>query len=150
MKHYLTTALLLLCLSFPAIAATQTWQHLEPAQQQALAPLAQQWNSFSEKQQKALLRVAKRYPSLSPLEKQRLQQKLIAWSKLSPEQRMAAREKYRALSKNPAERDAKLKKLQPRPHTLPASSPVAAASSPAIAVPITSAVSSLPASAPRP
>src|SRR5574340_904760 len=40
---------------------TTSWHSLEPAQQEALAPLSQQWDKLPELQQHRLLKTAKRY-----------------------------------------------------------------------------------------
>ena len=88
-------------LSTPAQAATQTWKTLTPAQQEALAPIAQEWDKLPQKQQKRLIATAKRYPKLNPDQKQRFQTRLSDWVKLSQEQRNKAREKHKVISRLP-------------------------------------------------
>ena len=72
MRNPVIIVFLLLALSgAPATAATAPWHTLTPAQQEALAPLAQQWDGLPERQQHRLLKTAKRYPNLTPEQKQR-------------------------------------------------------------------------------
>jgi len=94
-----------------ASAEAASWRSLSPAQQEALAPLAQQWDTLPKAQQNRLLKTAKRYSHLTPEQKQRFRDRLTAWSKLTPEQRKAAREKYRAFKKVPAEKREQVKQM---------------------------------------
>lgn len=111
-RIFLIVAFLLLCLAgTTASAATVTWRSLTPAQQEALAPLAQQWDTLPEVQQRRLLKTTKRYPQLTPEQKQRFLNRLTVWSKLTPEQRKAAREKYRAFKKVPPETREQVKQM---------------------------------------
>jgi hypothetical protein len=111
-RNFLIAAFLLLCMAgTTASAATAPWRTLTPAQQEALAPLAQQWDTLPELQQQRLLKTTKRYSRLTPEQKQRFRDRLTVWSKLTPEQRKAAREKYRAFKKVPPETRERVKQM---------------------------------------
>src|SRR3990172_9644464 len=81
MKNSVIGVFLLLCLAgAPARAAAESWTSLTPAQQEALAPLAQQWDTLPEKQKHNLLITAKRYQHMTPEQKQRYHDRLPVWS----------------------------------------------------------------------
>ncbi|MGC2166735.1 MAG: DUF3106 domain-containing protein [Gallionella sp.] len=92
-------------------AAAEPWQSLNPAQREALAPLAQQWDTLTDIQQDRLIKTANRYKHLTAEHKKRFQDRLTVWSKLTPEQRAAAREKYQAFKKVPVHQREEVKKM---------------------------------------
>lgn len=107
----ITGCLLLGLAGASATSAAAQWSSLPPAQQEALAPLAQEWDSLPEAERRRWLRTSTRYPQLTMEQKQRFNRRLLAWSKLTPEQRKAAREKYRAFAKVPAEKREQVKQM---------------------------------------
>lgn len=75
------------------------WSELTPAQQQALAPLAQEWDKLEGFRKKKWLAIGNRFASMMPDEQQRLQERMRDWIKLTPEQRRLARESFARTSK---------------------------------------------------
>lgn len=78
----------------PAEQARPLWSELNPAQKQALAPLASEWDKLPESRKKKWLEISNRYAKMKPEEQVRLQERMREWLKLTPEQRMAARENF--------------------------------------------------------
>ncbi len=76
------------------IAAKSEWKKLSPAQQHALAPLAEDWFRLDSFRKEKWLDLANRFVSMTPEEQARMQERMRDWVKLSPEQRRLARESY--------------------------------------------------------
>ncbi len=70
------------------------WQSLSPAQQSALAPLAQYWPNISQQQKSKWLEVSKNYASLPAPEQAKLHARMADWATLSPQQRAQARHNF--------------------------------------------------------
>lgn len=70
------------------------WTSLNPAQQQALAPLAGEWDQLELLRKQKWLEIANHFSSMKPDEQQRMQQRMRDWVKLTPEQRRVVRENY--------------------------------------------------------
>ena len=94
-------------LAFPGGAAAQSaasqstpaaskplWTDLTPAQQQALAPLAEEWNTLGPVRKNKWLAIANKFGAMKPEEQQRMQERMRDWVMLTPEQRRQARENY--------------------------------------------------------
>jgi hypothetical protein len=78
----------------PATPGTQTrphWSDLNPAEQQALAPLKAQWQTISVAQKRKWLAMAKNFATLPPEEQNKLHARVQEWAQLSPQQRAQAR-----------------------------------------------------------
>lgn len=89
-----------------AVAAPEApprWDALNPAQQQALAPLQQHWSGIDADRKQKWLQVAARYPRLGAAERERLQQRMTDWARLSPEERARARLQFQETRRLPAE-----------------------------------------------
>ncbi|APD13535.1 DUF3106 domain-containing protein [Pandoraea pulmonicola] len=84
------------------------WAKLSPAQQEALAPLAQDWNRMGERQREKWIEIAKRFHALSPEGRKRLHDRMADWVRLTPEQRKLARESYQNARALPPERKAQV------------------------------------------
>jgi hypothetical protein len=92
------------------------WSELTPAQQQALAPLAQEWNKLDSNHKTKWLAVSNKYPAMSPEQQKRLQENIHAWAKLTPEQHRIARESYaRAKKLNLEQKTAQWQQYQQLP-----------------------------------
>jgi hypothetical protein len=72
-------------------AGGPAWTELNPAQQQALKPLAAQWTTISEAQKRKWLALSQNYPKLPAAEQAKLHSRMTEWVALSPQQRAAAR-----------------------------------------------------------
>lgn len=86
----------------PNVPDKPLWTELNPAQQQALAPLADEWNKLTTSQKNKWLAISAKFPTLKPDQQMRMQDRMRDWVKLTPEQRRVARESY-----------ARTKKLDP-------------------------------------
>lgn len=88
--------LLLAAMSAPAAAqpANPRWHELSPAQQQALAPLAEEWNQLDAYRKGKWLAIGNRYASMKPEEQQRVQERMREWVRLTPDERRQARERF--------------------------------------------------------
>lgn len=75
----------------PKVSAGPSWADLNPAQKQALAPLAGKWSQISEAQKRKWLALSQNYPQLAPAEQTKLHSRMAEWAALSPQQRSAAR-----------------------------------------------------------
>lgn len=75
----------------PKVSAGPVWADLNPAQKQALAPLAGKWSQISEAQKRKWLALSQNYPQLAPAEQAKLHSRMAEWAALSPQQRSAAR-----------------------------------------------------------
>ncbi|MFI4939330.1 MAG: DUF3106 domain-containing protein [Burkholderiales bacterium] len=92
------------------------WNELTPAQQQALAPLAQEWNKLDTNHKTKWLAVSNKYPAMSPEQQKRLQENIRAWARLTPEQHRIARESYaRAKKLNLEQKTAQWQQYQQLP-----------------------------------
>jgi hypothetical protein len=78
----------------PAPLAKPLWTELNPAQQQALTPLAADWDKLDGARKKKWIELTKRYSSLTPEQQTRMQERMREWAKLTPEQRRVARESF--------------------------------------------------------
>ena len=67
------------------------WSELNPAQQQALAPLSAKWDTVSEAQKRKWLALSQNYPKMSAAEQAKLHSRMTEWAALSPQQRTQAR-----------------------------------------------------------
>jgi Protein of unknown function (DUF3106) len=77
-----------------AQGANPRWNELNPAQQQALAPLQEEWDQLDAYRKGKWLAIGNRYAKMKPDEQQRMQERMRDWVRLSPEQRRQARERY--------------------------------------------------------
>jgi len=75
-------------------AARPLWSELTPAQQQALAPLANEWDSLDSFRKSKWLAIGNKYAAMKPDQQRRVQERMREWIKLTPEQRRTARESY--------------------------------------------------------
>lgn len=75
----------------PKVSAGPAWADLNPAQKQALAPLAGKWSQISEAQKRKWLALSQNYPQLAAAEQTKLHSRMAEWAALSPQQRSAAR-----------------------------------------------------------
>jgi len=80
------------------------WNELTPAQQQALAPLANEWNKMEPARREKWLAISAKYAAMSAPEQARLQERMRDWIKLTPVQRRAVRENYTRAKKLDAEK----------------------------------------------
>lgn len=83
-----------------------TWEGLNSAQQQILAPLENDWDYISPDSRKKWIQIANIYPKMSVQDQQRLQSRMSSWSNLSQKERRLARENYLSSLKFPAEKKA--------------------------------------------
>lgn len=89
------------------------WSTLSPAQQQALAPLAEQWVTLDAGEKRRWLAIGERYARMQPAQQVRLQQRMREWSALTPEQRRIARDSYvRAHKLKPDQKSAEWEQYQ--------------------------------------
>jgi hypothetical protein len=92
------------------------WASLNPAQQQALAPLAGEWDQLELLRKQKWLEIANRFSSMKPEEQQRVQQRMRDWVKLTPEQRRVVRENYaRSTRIDPGQKSAQWEQYQQLP-----------------------------------
>jgi hypothetical protein len=106
--------------SVPTTAAqTQAkplWSDLTPAQQQALAPLAEEWDKLEAFRKNKWLAIGNKFGSMKQDEQQRMQERMRDWVALTPEQRRAARENYvRAKKLQPDQKSAQWEQYQQLP-----------------------------------
>lgn len=92
-----------LVLAAPALADGPSWDSLNPAQRQILAPLRRDWPTIEATRKAKWLEVAARYPSLPPDERQRLQERMSAWARMTPAERTRARQQYQETRQLPVE-----------------------------------------------
>lgn len=84
------------------------WESLNPAQQQALAPLQRDWPTIDADRKAKWLEVAARFPKMPTEERTRIQERMAEWSRLSPAQRGEARLQFQQARQLPAtERQAR-------------------------------------------
>jgi len=89
------------------------WVDLNPAQQQALAPLSGEWDTMDGFRKKKWLAIGNKFASMKPDEQQRVQERMRDWVKLTPEQRRIARESYtRAKRLGPDTKSAEWERYQ--------------------------------------
>ena len=92
------------------------WAELNPAQQQALLPLAAEWDKQPRLPKKKWVDIANRFHALTPDEQQRVHERMREWIKLTPAQRTLARENYtRAKKIGGATRSEQWKQYQQLP-----------------------------------
>jgi hypothetical protein len=97
----------------PVPFARPVWTELNPAQQQALAPLAADWDKLDGARKKKWIELTKRYASLTPEQQARMQERMREWVKLTPEERRVARESYsRAKKLEPDQKTAQWQEYQ--------------------------------------
>jgi hypothetical protein len=97
----------------PAPHARPLWTELNPAQQQALAPLAGDWDKLDAARKKKWIELTKHYASLAPEQQARMQERMREWLKLTPEDRRVARESYsRAKKLEPDQKSAQWQEYQ--------------------------------------
>jgi hypothetical protein len=90
-----------------APAATRpTWRELNPAQQQALSPLATHWDRLSEERKRKWLVISKNFSSLSAAEQVKLHRRMNEWITLSQQQRIQARQNFSEIKKLSPEQKA--------------------------------------------
>lgn len=112
----LAIALAVLHTVVPAQPANPRWSELNPAQQQALAPLAQEWDRMDAGRKGKWLAIGNRYASMKPEEQSRMQERMRDWVELSPEQRRQARERYtQARRIDPGRKSAQWEQYQQLP-----------------------------------
>ena len=92
----------------PAEEAAPRWAELQPAQQQALAPLAGTWKTLSEAHKRKWLALSQNYPKMSAEDQSRLHSRMSEWAALTPQQRTQARLNF-AETKKVAPDDKKAK-----------------------------------------
>lgn len=97
----------------PVPFARPVWTELNPAQQQALAPLAADWDKLDGPRKKKWLELTKRYASMTPEQQARMQERMREWIKLTPEERRVARESYSRTKKlEPDQKSAQWQEYQ--------------------------------------
>ena len=100
----------------PPSVAKPLWQDLNPAQQQALAPLAADWDKLDGPRKKKWIELTRHYSTLTPDQQARMQERMHEWAKLSPDERRVARESYsRAKTLEPEQKNAQWEKYQQLP-----------------------------------
>jgi len=75
----------------PKLESSPTWSELNPAQRQALEPLATSWSRLGEAHKRKWLAVSSNFPTMPPGEQARLHSRMAEWAALSPQQRTQAR-----------------------------------------------------------
>ena len=97
----------------PRSVAKPGWASLNPAQQQALAPLALEWDQLELFRKQKWLEIANHFPSMKPEEQQRMQERMREWTRLTPEQRRIVRENYaRSTRIDPGQKSAQWEQYQ--------------------------------------
>ena len=103
----------------PALAKAEAkplWSELNPAQQQALAPLAVSWGRLSDAHKRKWLALSVNFPSLPATEQAKLHSRMAEWAALSPQQRDQARLNFAESQKVPdTEKKAKWEAYQALP-----------------------------------
>jgi len=100
----------------PQPLAKPLWTELTPAQQQALAPLANEWDQLDAFRKGKWLAIGNKFPGIKPDEQQRVQERMRDWISLTPEQRRMARESYaRAKKLNSDQKSAHWEQYQQLP-----------------------------------
>lgn len=93
--------------------AKPLWQDLNPAQQQALTPLAADWDKLDGPRKRKWIELTKHYSSLAPEQQMRMQERMREWAKLTPDQRRVARESYfRTKKLEPDQKNAQWEEYQ--------------------------------------
>lgn len=89
------------------------WRELQPAQQQALAPLAPKWDTLSEAQKRKWIALSSNFPRMPPAEQAKLHSRMAEWVGLSQQQRVEARLNFGESQKiSPDDRKAKWEAYQ--------------------------------------
>ncbi len=95
-------------LAKPAPQSKPSWKELNPAQQQALAPLMSEWDKLDRSRKLKWIEMAALFPRMKPEEQQRTQERMREWTRLSPEARRVARDSYMRVQTLPPEKRAEL------------------------------------------
>lgn len=77
-----------------ALASAPDWGQLNPAQREALAPLAGQWAGMDPASRDKWLQVAERYTRLPADARERMHSRMTQWAQLPPQERGEARLRY--------------------------------------------------------
>jgi hypothetical protein len=85
------------------VESRPTWNELNPAQRQALEPLAASWGRLGEAHKRKWLAVSSNFPNLPPAEQARLHSRMAEWAALSPQQRTQARLNFAETQAVPAD-----------------------------------------------
>jgi hypothetical protein len=102
--------------SAAADLARPLWNELDPAQREALAPLASRWDTFDADRKQKWIEVAAKYPNLSSDGKRRLHARMAEFAKLTPQQRNTLRENFKKAYELPADqRQAVLQEFKELP-----------------------------------
>jgi hypothetical protein len=93
------------------------WKDLNPAQQQALAPLgAAEWDKMEPLRKKKWLDIANRYSSMNPDEQTRVHERMREWVKMTPEERRQVRQNFARTQKiGPSSKSAQWEEYQQLP-----------------------------------
>jgi hypothetical protein len=83
--------------------SSPTWAELNPAQKQALEPLATSWSRLGEAHKRKWLAVSSNFPAMPPAEQARLHSRMAEWAALSPQQRTQARLNFAEAQTLPAD-----------------------------------------------
>lgn len=75
------------------------WSDLTPAQQNALAPLAQSWNTLGETHRRKWILLSQNFAALPTAEKEKLYARMGEWASLSAQQRNQARQNFAATAR---------------------------------------------------
>lgn len=89
--------------SAPKEEAKPTWSELNPAQQQALGPLAGTWKTLSEGHKRKWIALSQNYAKMTPDEQALLRSRMTEWAALTPQQRTQARLNFGEAKKLPAD-----------------------------------------------
>jgi hypothetical protein len=87
----------------PKVESSPTWAELNPAQKQALEPLATTWSRLGEAHKRKWLAVSANFPTMPPGEQARLHTRMAEWAALSPQQRTQARLNFAEAQALPAD-----------------------------------------------
>ncbi|MES2187714.1 MAG: DUF3106 domain-containing protein [Pseudomonadota bacterium] len=89
------------------------WTELNPAQQQALAPLAPHWSGLTDLHKRKWIALSRNFSQLPATEQAKMQERMSDWSKLSRAERAQARLNYAETSRlAPDERKARWEAYQ--------------------------------------
>lgn len=93
--------------------AGKSWDSLNPAQREVLAPLASQWPQLDASSRDTWALLAQRYPNLEASEQSRLRERMRDWAALSPQERLRVHQGFLAAQRvGAAERQAKWEQYQ--------------------------------------
>lgn len=86
--------------------ASTEWQHLQPSQRRALAPLAVAWPGMTEAQRRKWLALVQQFDQRPAAEQALLQSRMADWAALSPAERQLARINFGSAQTLPPDRRA--------------------------------------------